>query len=320
VTLVACDEPPSFLQPSSNSSSGAEKAPSAASKFSEKDVEAPEVFQKTEKALWDGRPSLGGVWVAHPDNKKPERVIIRNEANGKFVIGALFNREKSLPGPPFQLSSDAAVALGVPAGTTLDLSVTAMRTEKKAVAEAETPKAAPSEDVATKDKVATEDSSDIEAKSNQDPLEEAKPLTFKEKMAARKAARAAKKASKAAANTVGDVSQTTLPAAPGAASAPTAAPVAKPVSKPAVQPVAKPSSASDVKYVQLGLFSVEANAKATLAKVQAKGMQGKIATSSAKGKKFHRVLAGPASNSAEQAKIMKTIKSMGFSDAYLVKG
>ena len=48
-------------------------------KLVERDVEAPEVFQVTEKALWDGRPSLGGVWVAHPDSDQPERVIIRNK-------------------------------------------------------------------------------------------------------------------------------------------------------------------------------------------------------------------------------------------------
>ena len=32
-----------------------------------RDVERPDIFSVTENALWDGRPSLGGVWVAHPD-------------------------------------------------------------------------------------------------------------------------------------------------------------------------------------------------------------------------------------------------------------
>ncbi len=86
-------------------------------KLVERDVEAPEVFEKNESALWDGRPSLGGVWVAHPDSKQPERVIIRNEANNKFVIGALFRRERDNPGPSLQLSSDAASELGVQAGS-----------------------------------------------------------------------------------------------------------------------------------------------------------------------------------------------------------
>ena len=86
--------------------------------------------------LWDGRPSLGGVWVAHPDVNEPERVIIRNAANSKFVIGALFRRERENPGPAFQVSSDAAAALGMLAGAPAQLNVTALRREE---APAETP-------------------------------------------------------------------------------------------------------------------------------------------------------------------------------------
>ena len=98
-------------------------------KLVERDVEAPEVFEKNENALWDGRPSLGGVWIAHPDSKQPERVIIRNEANNKFVIGALFRRERDNPGPSLQLSSDAAAELGVQAGSPTKVRVTALRRE-----------------------------------------------------------------------------------------------------------------------------------------------------------------------------------------------
>ncbi|WP_246040471.1 SPOR domain-containing protein [Roseovarius arcticus] len=96
----------------------------------ERDVEAPSVFQVTDKGLWDGRPSLGGVWVAHPDVTDPERVIIRNTANSKFVIGALFRRERATPGPAFQVSSDAAAALGMLAGAPAQLNVTALRREE----------------------------------------------------------------------------------------------------------------------------------------------------------------------------------------------
>jgi hypothetical protein len=105
--LAACDE-------SGNFGFGQPAAREAASggrsvRLVERDVEAPQVFQKTDMGLWDGRPSLGGVWVAHPDVTDPERVIIRNTANGTFVIGALFRRQRDLPGPAFQVSSDAAV-------------------------------------------------------------------------------------------------------------------------------------------------------------------------------------------------------------------
>lgn len=95
----------------------------------ERDIEAPEVFQKTEAGLWDGRPSLGGVWVAHPDVNEPERVIIRNTANDKFVVGALFRRERENPGPRLQVSSDAASSLGMLAGQPMQLNVTALRKE-----------------------------------------------------------------------------------------------------------------------------------------------------------------------------------------------
>ncbi|MFD1808565.1 hypothetical protein ACFSHQ_11940 [Gemmobacter lanyuensis] len=32
----------------------------------DRDVEAPEIFQTTDTALWDGRPSLGGSGSPHP--------------------------------------------------------------------------------------------------------------------------------------------------------------------------------------------------------------------------------------------------------------
>lgn len=106
-------------------------------KLVERDVEAPEVFQVTEEGLWDGRPSLGGVWVAHPDVKSPERVIIRKPSDGKFVIGALFRRERANPGPRLQVSSDAAAALDMLAGQPTELNVTALRREEVAPEQAE---------------------------------------------------------------------------------------------------------------------------------------------------------------------------------------
>jgi cell division septation protein DedD len=101
----------------------------------ERDVEAPDVFQASEAGLWDGRPSLGGIWVAHPDVTEPERVIVRNPENGKFVVGALFRRERDNPGPRLQVSSDAAEALGMLAGAPKELTVTALRREEVAVQE-----------------------------------------------------------------------------------------------------------------------------------------------------------------------------------------
>ena len=131
LALSACEEGkrPAFLQPKDKTTQNDGSAPSRSVKLVERDTEAPEVFQVTENGLWDGRPSLGGVWVAHPSVKEPERVIIRNEKNGKFVIGALFRRERENPGPRLQVSSDAAATLGMLAGQPSKLNVTALRRE-----------------------------------------------------------------------------------------------------------------------------------------------------------------------------------------------
>ena len=129
--VAACEDFQGF-----NLGGGADNAgptQSTSTKFVERDVEAPEVFSAKEAGLWDGRPSLGGVWVAHPDVTEPERVIIRNQANGKFVIGALFRRERALPGPRLQVSSDAAGALSMLAGQPVELEVTALRREETPV-------------------------------------------------------------------------------------------------------------------------------------------------------------------------------------------
>ena len=102
-------------------------APSTVTNLVEREVEAPDVVSISEAGVWDGRPSLGGIWVAHPDAKDPEKVIIRNPQNGKFVIGALFRREREFSGPSLQLSSDAADALGILAGQPTNVSVVALR-------------------------------------------------------------------------------------------------------------------------------------------------------------------------------------------------
>lgn len=96
------------------------------------DVEAPEVFQTTDSALWDGRPSLGGIWVASAEVTNPERVLIFNPATGKSITGALFKRERENPGPKLQLSSDAAEALGILAGQPTEIRVTALRKVEEA--------------------------------------------------------------------------------------------------------------------------------------------------------------------------------------------
>jgi len=102
-------------------------APRGEPRVVERDVEAPEVFDLTAEGLWDGRPSLGGVWVAHAAVTDPERVVIRNTETGQTVNGALFRRERANPGPPIQVSAEAAAALGLLAGQPAELQVVALR-------------------------------------------------------------------------------------------------------------------------------------------------------------------------------------------------
>lgn len=286
--VAACGEEGanlSFLQPKKDSS---EAVSSSSTRLVERDVEAPEVFQVEEAGLWDGRPSLGGVWVAHPDATDPERVIIRNNANGQFVIGALFRREREIPGPRIQASSDTAAALGMLAGAPVELNVTVLRRE--AVDDTppaeDTRQADPIEEAAVVETAALETSSDAApAKIAETPLD---PIAG--------AAAAIEAAAPA-------------PAAAAASSAP--------VPKPAA---AAPAVASSLEkpFIQIGIFSVESNAKRTAAMMRDAGMIPTVLEQSSSGKPFWRVLVGPAQNKSERSALLKSVKDTGFTDAYAV--
>jgi len=268
ITLAGCEDGKTFklFKPKDRSAATA-TASSGPSKMIERDVEAPDVFHITDDGLWDGRPSLGGVWIAHADVTDPERVIIRNKANGKSVVGALFRRERENPGPKLQLSSDAATELGMLAGQPAKLDVVALRRE-------EVPEAAPAPTEETLD--APED---IE-ETSLDPI-----------------------ASAAA-------------AIDAAENKPAATTDASPAPKPA--PAAKPASALSKPYIQLGIFSVQANANKTAANMRKSGLQSVVKEQTGSGKTYWRVLVGPAGSSAERASMLKKIKGIGFSDAYFV--
>ena len=279
--LAGCDDSGQFANPfqAKPGQTAEGTAGSSTVKLVERDVEAPDVFQVTDMGLWDGRPSLGGVWVAHPDVKDPERVIIRNTANSKFVIGALFRRERDNPGPALQVSSDAANALGMLAGAPAQLNVTALRREETPVADA-----AP-EDAQTAELAAP---SDIEATSL-DPV-----------------------AGAAAA----------IDAAEAEAAAPaTPAPAATAPPKPAPAPAAAPArraSSLEKPFIQIGIFSVEQNASNTATAMRQAGMVPTVIEQTSQGKKFWRVIVGPATTTSERGVLLKKIKGIGFDDAYPV--
>jgi cell division septation protein DedD len=267
IFLAACEDGGKlpFLQ----SKEPSEPTQSQSTKLVERDVEAPEVFQVTEAGLWDGRPSLGGVWVAHPDATDPERVIIRNSANGKFVIGALFRRERDIPGPRIQASSDAASALGMLPGAPVELNVTALRRE------------------------AVDD--EPEAENTAATSETIEPG--------------------------GEITEAQLdPIAGGAAAAIAASTPAAPTApvEERVKPAPAKASSLSKPYVQIGIFSVEANANRTAEQMRSAGMTPTVFEQSANGKPFWRVVVGPAQNKSERSTLLKKVKATGFSDAYAV--
>lgn len=137
--LAACSESGNSPFGASDKGTAEKSAPKQVAKANpETDIKAPELFEAEEAGLWDGRPSLGGIWVAHPDVNEPQRVLIRNEANGREITGALFRRQRDVPGPRIQASSDAAEALGMLAGAPVKLNVIALvREEPKAEQAAE---------------------------------------------------------------------------------------------------------------------------------------------------------------------------------------
>lgn len=289
LTLVtACTDgtaPFAFLNKSSDSAGQAATTGDQTVKLVERDVEAPEAFQVTDAGLWDGRPSLGGVWVAHPDVKDPERVIIRNQANGKFVIGALFHRELTTPGPRFQVSSDAAAALGMLAGQPAKLNVTALRRQEvtdPAVEATTTTLAAPGP---------------IETKAL-DPI-----------------ASAAAALDKVEAKTA---TATTTPATAPTSPKPTVRPTTLSKPKPALTAPKTTASGLSKPWIQIGIFNVESNAQRTAANLRKVGIVPVVRNQTSQGKPFWRVLVGPATDSNERAGLLGKVKGIGFADAYFV--
>lgn len=262
VSLAAC-------QPNAPSTGGGATATIGATRLIERDVEAPDIFEVTEAGLWDGRPSLGGVWVAHPTATDPERVIIRNEDNGRFVIGALFRRERDNPGPALMVSSDAAAALNILAGSPTRLQVTALRRE-----DVPEPVIAPPPDTPPPVQGTAAPGAAITATPLADPIAAAEAAI--------------------------------------ARSDPAAAP------QPSAVAAAPANGALDRPFVQIGIFSVEQNATNTAQALRGAGLVTTIYDQTSNGRRFWRVVVGPAQTAAERAATLETVRGLGFQDAYVV--
>ncbi|MEI4473503.1 SPOR domain-containing protein [Frigidibacter sp. MR17.24] len=281
IALAACQNSLPLIGNRGAAGTSGGSAPSSV-QLVDRDVEAPEVFQATDDGLWDGRPSLGGVWVAHPEVKDPERVIIRNTKTDAFVIGALFRRERDMPGPRIQVSSDAAGALGMLAGQPANLQITALRREEAA------PEAAPA---------ATGTETDATVAAAETP---ARPTT---PPASAGPASGASTAASAMSTLAATAPRTPAPAAGATSGAAATAPVAGALKR---------------AYVQIGIFSVEANAGRARKQMQDAGLTAETRRDESQGKTFWRVVTGPFASEADRSAAIAKVKSLGYPDAYAV--
>jgi len=189
--------------------------------------EKPEILNISAPVIWDGGQTLGGNWISHPDVASPERVLIKNVANGKSIIGAVFQQTKKMKTGSALISSDAAKALDIVRNEKTKLQIVAVR----AIESSDAPKII----------------SEL--------------------------------------NTAKNASLQIIDSKP---------------------------------FIQVGIFGFENNASKTKDQMLNLYLPVKILEFQINAKPYWRVIVGPASTSDNRKKMLKTIKSAGFTDAYYV--
>lgn len=247
----------------------------------EVDVVAPEAFSITDMALWDGRPTFGGVWIAYPDIEKPERVRIRNDATGKEVIGALYKREREFPGPKIELSADAAAALGVLAGTPAELTIVALRRKTVEVV-VEAPVSAPPDMTV--------------------PLRRPTPAETAEPVAVQ-------------------TPEVPVPTpTPTPAPKPTPI-IATDIAESALPPVNSTSDTTDGQgtYLQVATLQSKSRADATVAKLTTAGLNAEIRERQVGEKTLYRIIVGPAKTPEALEILLSVVNELGYTDAIILR-
>lgn len=297
IGLTACDENGEFAFPSASNASQAAAAPLPANALGQRmqrdvDIERPDIFAINSDGLWDGRPSLGGVWVAHPEVTDPERVVIRNTEGGQEVIGALFRRERDNPGPLLQVSSDAADALGMLPGAPTRLEVVVLRRQ-----EVEVPPAEENPVVASLASPVAVEATPLEDAEESGAGEAAVATAAVVLPAAVEAATAA--AEETAAATASVAADVATAGAPIDVSSVLAAPAPLPAGSRA----------------QIGVFSVERNANNAVATIAEAGIEATVSPEELGGRTVWRVIAGPLTDAADVTRL----KELGFVDAFVIE-
>ncbi|WP_112323167.1 SPOR domain-containing protein [Oceanibium sediminis] len=308
--LGACDDLPMIGGASGSAGQEASAASGTAAgvvRIEERDVERPDIYSTEDRALWDGRFSLGGRWVAVPEDINAARVNITNLANGQQIEGALFRREVTLPGPPIMVSMDAAIALGMEAGSPVNMRIVVVRSEAIEV------QAPPTATVA---EAGTEAGADVGAEVVEAGVETAAAA------GATATAAAATVAAAPAPAVAGDSLQTSVLDALQSVAPPPPPPVAVPAAPVAAAAEDSPP-AQDIAGV--GQFNIQvaggtnrSGAEAVVRRLKDANVTASVQDGTSQGKPFYRVIAGPYPDRAAFEAALGQIRKLGYSDAFAV--
>lgn len=261
------------------------------------DMLAPEAFSITDTALWDGRPTFGGVWIAYPNIETPERVRITNPENGEDVIGALYKREDGFPGPQIELSADAASALGIIAGVPAELRVVALRRVDvevdPTIAMGPQPMVTPIQRPSSRTTTPTIAGAAV--------VQAIIPITLVTEPEAEPEITTPEPA--AANQETPAVEATTLPPA---------VTEAEPV---ATAPAADPNST----FIQVATFESERRAEDAVEKLETAGLTAEIRESKAGSRTHYRVIVGPATSPEAAQIMMSVVRELGYRDAIALR-
>ncbi|MBB5516460.1 cell division septation protein DedD [Rubricella aquisinus] len=287
-TLAACTETPGEATGAAPAAASV-AAPAPATRLTEAEVPRPDLYSESGIAVWDGRPSIGAVWVAHPIVDQARRVRITVTETGVSAPGALLKRDPSIPGPPFLLSGDAAARLGLEPGVPARIEVVALERDvietPVVVTPAETPPAEPASEeptIAAEPAPETEETTtnDAEVATAPDPAP-ADPIPEP---------------------VVNIPQQTIIPGTATATATATASEDTTPVRR---------------QYVQVGTFGVRSNAETLAETLRNQGYSVRLSTVDGATRPLTRVLIGPATTRGERNVILERLRADGITDTLL---
>ena len=85
-------------------------------------------------------------------------------------------------------------------------------------------------------------------------------------------------------------------------------------------PATAPRTAATLQqpYIQIGIFSVSENAENTATSLRRAGLVPTVREQEARGKRFWRVIVGPATDADERRTLLAKVRDLGFEDSYYV--